>query len=160
MKLSHRISVAILSLALLGGVSAGTTIHSAHAAQIDITAVNPHRSQQQSSAQNHAGLIKRVNHNTNANQDSKAWFTDGLNQRELASRGWITRHESGNHWNVLSYGGRCIGYFQLDPAYLGKKNGHVNLNHQHQVKVADTYAKSRYGSWHHAKAFWQIHHWY
>ncbi|QBP18322.1 hypothetical protein [Acetilactobacillus jinshanensis] len=58
------------------------------------------------------------------------WFRDGLSKQELAA------------------------------GYLGYKNGHVNLNHKHQVKVGDTYAKTRYGSWVHAKRFWMSHGWY
>ncbi|XIF19907.1 MAG: hypothetical protein AJITA_00617 [Acetilactobacillus jinshanensis] len=78
----------------------------------------------------------------------------------MKARGWVSWHESRNNWRILSYGHRCIGYFQLDPRYLGRKHGHVNLDHKHQVKVADAYAKSRYGGWVHAKRFWQAHHWY
>lgn len=95
-----------------------------------------------------------------AKQSNNNWFRDGLNQTQLNARAWVAWHESNDHWNILSYGGRCIGYFQMDPAYLGYVHGHVNLNHAHQVKVADRYAKTRYGSWVGAKRFWLAHGWY
>ena len=88
------------------------------------------------------------------------WFKDHLNRRQLKARSWISWHESNDHWNVLSYGGVCVGYFQLNPHYLGYRNGRVNLNRKHQVRVADRYVLGRYGSWVAAKYFWQAHHWY
>lgn len=91
---------------------------------------------------------------------SNDWFRDGLSHSNMKAREWVSWHESRDEWNVLSYGHRCIGRYQLDPAYLGRKNGHVNLDHKHQVKVADRYVAQRYGSWLHAKAFWESHHWY
>lgn len=90
----------------------------------------------------------------------KNWFRDGLNNRQLRARGWVSFHESSDRWNVLSYGGVCIGYFQMNPAYLGRRHGHTNLNHRHQVKVADAYVKIRYGNWTNAKRFWENHNWY
>ncbi len=158
MKLSHQISVALLSACLLSGIAAGHNQQRVHAATTRITAVSQRNSKQQHVAQNQPALIQRVSRK--AQNDNRSWFTDGLSSQQLRARNWVSGRESGHRWNVLSYGGRCIGYFQLDPAYLGKKHGHVNLNHKHQVKVADAYAKSRYGSWVHAKHFWRIHHWY
>ena len=127
---------------------------------------NQHKSNQQYKQQNKTALVQKIHHNTNLNQNQNKnknnnyWFRDGLNNQNLKARGWVSWHESRNNWKVLSYGHRCIGYFQLDPKYLGRKDGHVNLDHKHQVKVADKYAKVRYGNWMHAKHFWQIHHWY
>ena len=121
---------------------------------------NANLSHHQAKHQNQEQIINQVKEIANHKRSQQNWFTDGLNSRQLRARGWITKHESGNHWRILSYGHVCVGYFQLNPHYLGYKHGHVNLNHKHQVKVADTYAKNRYGSWVHAKGFWQVHHWY
>ena len=124
------------------------------------TVNNHQQSQQQYKQQNRPALVQKVNHAKPVKNNKVNWFRDGLSNRNYKARGWVSWHESNNHWNVLSYGGRCIGRFQLDHRYLGKKNGHVNLNHKHQVKVADKYAKTRYGNWVNAKKFWQAHHWY
>ncbi|QBP18191.1 hypothetical protein [Acetilactobacillus jinshanensis] len=125
------------------------------------TANSQQNSSQQYQNQNNTTLVQQtkqqVNHNQQSNND---WFRDGLNNNDYSARSWVSWHESGHRWNILSYGHRCIGYFQLDPNYLGYKHGHVNLDHKHQVKVADAYAKSRYGSWVNAKKFWQAHRWY
>lgn len=115
---------------------------------------------QQVKGQQKPKLAKHVRKQASQKPTKNDWFRDGLSNSELSARNWISFHESGHRWNILSYGGRCIGYFQLDPSYLGRKNGHINLNHQHQVKVADAYVHSRYGSWQNAKRFWQAHHWY
>ncbi|QBP18478.1 hypothetical protein [Acetilactobacillus jinshanensis] len=124
------------------------------------TATSHQASNTQYKNQNKTELIQKTTHKAKANKKANNWFNDGLSKRNLKARAWVAWHESRDEWNVLSYGGRCIGYFQMDPAYLGKRHGHVNLNHKHQVKVADAYAKSRYGSWVNAKKFWQAHHWY
>lgn len=116
------------------------------------------KSNQQYHQQNRPALVQKLHH-AYANQNGN-WFRDGLNRRNFKARSWVAWHESRDRWNVLSYGHRCIGYFQLDPKYLGKKYGHVNLDHRHQVQVADRYAKVRYGNWMHAKRFWRLHHWY
>lgn len=89
-----------------------------------------------------------------------SWFRDGLSHANYKARSWISWHESGHNWNILSYGHLCVGYFQLNPGYLGYKHGHINLNPKHQVKVADRYVRNRYGNWVNAKAFWEQHHWY
>ena len=103
----------------------------------------------------------RLNPDTSAvNNQVGDWFRDGLTDSELNARNWISWRESNNRWNVLSYGGYCAGYFQLSPRYLGYVNGHLNLDHQHQVQAADHYTKSKYGSWSAAKRFWLGHRWY
>lgn len=105
------------------------------------------------SLSNHRLSGRNLNHDRN-------WFRDGLNRPNLEARSWVSWHESNHRWQVLSYGGVCVGYFQLNPSYLGYRNGHINLNKRHQVKVADTYVRGRYGNWINAKRFWEIHHWY
>lgn len=88
------------------------------------------------------------------------WFRDGLSHRNLRARSWVSWHESNHRWRVLSYGGVCVGYFQLNPHYLGYRHGHVDLRRHHQVRVADRYVRHRYGNWVNAKRFWVVHHWY
>lgn len=110
--------------------------------------------------QNNPHIIRGTKKLARRKRSNRDWFRDGLSPANLRARQWIAWHESNDRWNVLSYGGKCIGYFQLDPSYLGYVNGHVNLNHKHQVKIADAYAKKRYGSWINAKAFWEAHNWY
>ena len=124
------------------------------------TVNNQQQGQQQYKQQNRPALVQKMKRTKTSKNSKSNWFRDGLSNRDYKARAWVSWHESNNRWDVLSYGGRCIGRFQLDPRYLGKKNGHVNLDHKHQVKVSDKYAKTRYGGWVNAKKFWQAHHWY
>lgn len=104
--------------------------------------------------------VQLNNDASSVNDQVGDWFRDGLSDDELNARNWISWRESNDRWNVLSYNGDCIGYFQLSPRYLGYVNGHLNLDHQHQVKAADQYTKSKYGNWLAAKQFWLGHRWY
>lgn len=94
------------------------------------------------------------------NKSNNNWFNAGLSKTEINARQAIVNSESGGHWNILSYGRRCIGYFQLDPGYLGYKHGHVNLDHKHQVRAANKYVRNRYGSWVNALHFRRTHGYY
>ena len=96
---------------------------------------------------------RRVHHHHN-------WFRDGLSHRNLKARSWVSMHESSHRWYVLSYGHVCVGYFQLNPHYLGYRHGHIDLRPRHQVRVADRYVRGRYGNWVNAKRFWEAHRWY
>lgn len=170
MKLSKKVSVALLSLVMLTGVSAGASHPAVHASHVHhhvhLVLTNPakhHRQQtikKQQRAQNQPSLIHKVNKKSNnrKNNQKNNWFKDGLSHQNLAARNWVTYRESGHNWYVSN--GRCVGYFQLSASYLGYKHGRLNMNPRHQVKVGDAYANSRYGSWVNAKQFWQAHHWY
>lgn len=163
MKMHKIVSSALLSMLL---ISAGASLpqakisaHRIHRAKPVMVVKKSKLSKKQAKKQNQTKILKNVK-KTVKKDHNRNWFKDGLSKRQLKARGWIVRHESGGRWNVLSYGHVCVGYFQLNPAYLGYKHGKVNLDHKHQVKVADHYAKTRYGGWTHAKRFWQAHHWY
>lgn len=69
------------------------------------------------------------------------------------ARKWIIQKESGGQ--VKATNGRYYGLYQLDLAYL---NGDLSESNQH--KVAESYMRSRYGSWTKAKEFWQSHNWW
>lgn len=153
MKLSRKVSITLLSLTMALGIAAvgQSPVHASH---VRHAAVRMQSRKSHHVIHHHFNLTRKVNrkaHKTN-------WFTDGLNHRNLTARSWVTYRESGHRWNAR--GSRCVGYFQLSPSYLGYKHGQINLNRQHQVKVGDAYAASRYGSWVGAKSFWQAHHWY
>ena len=91
----------------------------------------------------------------------RKWFIDGLNQSDLNARAWITWRESSDNWKAINQSSGCIGYFQLKPYYLGyHKNGSVKMNRRHQVKTADHYVATHYGSWVAAKQFWENNNWY
>lgn len=83
----------------------------------------------------------------------------GLSQADLNARAWIVQHESGGRWDVLSYGGVCLGRYQLSPSLL-KKNGKIDMNHEFQTQAANRYVTNRYGSWRAAQRFWAAHRWY
>ncbi|QBP18153.1 hypothetical protein [Acetilactobacillus jinshanensis] len=163
MKIHKLVSSALLSVMLL---SAGATAIPANASSTNVQKNQPvtvvkqaKLSKNQAKKQKQTKILKNVKKAVKKDHH-RNWFKDGLSKRQLRARAWIVRHESGGHWNILSYGHVCVGYFQLNPAYLGYKHGHVNLNHKHQVQVADHYVKARYGSWVRAQHFWQAHHWY
>lgn len=99
-------------------------------------------------------------HKTPIKVQKSNWFKAGLSNSELKARQTIVNAESRGNWNILSYGHRCIGYFQLDPSYLGYKHGHINLDPKHQVKIANKYVANRYGSWKAALRFRNIHGYY
>lgn len=114
-----------------------------------------HSMRKQISHQKH--ISKRVVHNIrttayNANEHiSKNWFTAGLNKKNYNARKRVAFLESSYNWNANN--GECYGRYQLLPLYLGYTNGHVNLNHKHQVQVANAYVAKRYGNWQNALKF-------
>ena len=158
MKVKKLVTSALLSVALLSTSASVPQFHNVNASSAIVTVRSARLSHHQAKRQRQVKIMSKVRRTLHHHHSN--WFRDGLSQRELRARGWIARHESGDHWDILSYGGVCVGYFQLNPHYLGYKHGRVNLNHKHQVKIADAYAKSRYGNWRHAKHFWRAHHWY
>lgn len=61
--------------------------------------------------------------------------------------------ESGGSYTARN--GRYYGAYQLDLAYL---NG--DLSKENQDKTAESYMRSRYGSWVKAKQFWESNNWW
>ncbi|WP_286136889.1 aggregation promoting factor surface protein [Philodulcilactobacillus myokoensis] len=76
-----------------------------------------------------------------------------LSKKQVAARRWISFHESTNRYHAQN--GHCYGKFQLDLGYL-----HHNFTPKNQELTANKYVAHRYGTWIHAKHFWQAHHWY
>lgn len=76
-----------------------------------------------------------------------------LSRANAAAKAWIARRESGGSYTASN--GSCYGKYQLLISYYGG-----NLSHKNQERTANRYAKSRYGSWVKAKAFWLSHNWY
>lgn len=87
---------------------------------------------------------------SNKNEGSSS---SGSSSTDEEARKWIIQKESGGRSNATN--GRYYGLYQLDLAYL---NGNLSESNQH--KVAESYMKSRYGSWSKAKEFWQSHNWW
>ena len=79
-----------------------------------------------------------------------AGSSDGLSAKE-----WIAQRESGGDYNAVSPSGKYIGRYQLSK---DKLNG--DYSPENQEKVAESYVKSRYGSWENAKAHWEKYGWY
>lgn len=72
---------------------------------------------------------------------------------EEAAKAWIASKESGGSYTASN--GNYYGKYQLSLSYLNGDTSAAN-----QEKVANSYVKSRYGSWTAAKAFWQANGWY
>jgi len=77
----------------------------------------------------------------------------GLSKKQKAAKNWIAYRESSFSYHARN--GNCYGRYQLLRAYL-----HGNYSAVNQEKMANRYVSGRYGSWTHAKKFWQSHHWY
>ncbi|AKP64100.1 hypothetical protein [Levilactobacillus koreensis] len=77
----------------------------------------------------------------------------GLSKKQKAAKNWIAKRESGYRYNARN--GNCYGRYQLLKAYL-----HGDLSPVNQERTANSYVAGRYGTWTHAKRFWQSHHWY
>jgi len=77
----------------------------------------------------------------------------GLSKKQKAAKNWIAYRESS--YSYTARNGNCYGRYQLLRAYL-----HGNYSAVNQEKMANKYVSGRYGSWTHAKKFWQAHHWY
>lgn len=85
--------------------------------------------------------------------NSSSNTTSSNSSSDEAARKWIIQKESGGRVNATN--GRFYGLYQLDLAYL---NGDLSESNQH--KTAESYMKSRYGSWTKAKEFWENHNWW
>ncbi|MGE5184275.1 MAG: hypothetical protein ACM31C_19535 [Acidobacteriota bacterium] len=81
---------------------------------------------------------------------------------EPAPRRWIMMHESGGNPRAQNAHSTAFGAFQMLEAtrkqYLGASWRSTSLGAQYAA--ATRYVDQRYGSWHHARQFWQAHHWY
>lgn len=82
-----------------------------------------------------------------------AQINANLSKTQKAAKNWIAYHES--RYNYTARNGNCYGRYQLLRAYL-----HGDYSAVNQEKAANKYVSSRYGTWTHAKSFWQAHHWY
>ncbi|GAX02238.1 hypothetical protein [Secundilactobacillus silagei] len=76
-----------------------------------------------------------------------------LSKNQKAAKHWIAYHES--RYSYTARNGNCYGRYQLLRGYL-----HGNYSPVNQEKTANKYVSGRYGTWTHAKSFWQAHHWY
>lgn len=76
-----------------------------------------------------------------------------LSKKQKAAKKWIAYRESG--YSYTARNGNCYGRYQLLKSYL-----HHNYSAVNQEKMANKYVAGRYGTWTHAKKFWQSHHWY
>ncbi len=72
---------------------------------------------------------------------------------EESAKKWIMNKESRGSYTARN--GRYYGAYQLDLAYL---NG--DLSKENQDKTAESYMRSRYGSWVKAKQFWESNNWW
>ncbi|WP_143461314.1 aggregation-promoting factor C-terminal-like domain-containing protein [Levilactobacillus enshiensis] len=77
----------------------------------------------------------------------------GLSKKQKAAKNWIAKRESSYRYTARN--GNCYGRYQLLKAYL-----HGDLSPVNQERTANSYVAGRYGTWTHAKRFWQSHHWY
>jgi len=75
---------------------------------------------------------------------------------------WIMQHESGGNPHAQNAHSTAYGAFQMLKAtrkeYMGANWQSGDLAAQYAG--ASRYVQQRYGSWAHAKQFWQAHHWY
>ncbi len=89
-----------------------------------------------------------------ANQAKQiAQINANLSKNQKAAKNWIAYHES--RFSYTARNGNCYGRYQLLRAYL-----HGNYSPVNQERAANNYVSARYGTWTHAKHFWQAHHWY
>ena len=84
---------------------------------------------------------------------SEFFFLAPTSYDEKAAKNWIARHESS--YSYTARNGNCYGRYQLLRAYL-----HGDYSPVNQERAANRYVSGRYGTWTHAKHFWQAHHWY
>lgn len=74
---------------------------------------------------------------------------------ESEAKEWIAQRESGGDYGAVSASGKYVGRYQLSK---DKLNGDYSA--ANQEKVADSYVKSRYGSWSKAQEHWRRYGWY
>ena len=85
-------------------------------------------------------------------QDSHSSISK-LSSAERSAKDWIAYHESRGQYHVNN--GKYYGKFELDTSLLNGDYSQAN-----QERTADRYVHQRYGSWVHAKQFWETHNWY
>ena len=74
---------------------------------------------------------------------------------DAEAKEWIAQRESGGDYDAVSPSGKYYGRYQLSRDKLGG-----DYSPAHQEEVADSYVKSRYGSWAKAQEHWLKHGWY
>lgn len=113
-------------------------------------AVKNYNSMQSSS--NYKHTYSSTYNYTNTKRSSVS-YTSSATGSEASAKAWIASHESGGSYSARN--GQYVGKYQLSASYLNGDYSAAN-----QERVADSYVKSRYGSWTAAKSFWQSHGWY
>ena len=100
-----------------------------------------------------ATKVVRPAYSKPAHYSAPAGGSGGMSEAE--AKEWIAQRESGGDYNAVSPSGKYVGRYQLSRDKLGG-----DYSPAHQEEVADSYVKSRYGSWAKAQEHWLKHGWY
>lgn len=90
---------------------------------------------------------------TSQTNQTSSNYSSTASGSEAAAKAWIAGRESGGSYGARN--GNYVGKYQLSASYL-----HGDYSAANQERAADSYVKSRYGSWTAAKSFWQANGYY